>query len=344
MDHIAILSHDTIALINPVGNILEICRIDIASATLYTLCTLDLPPIHSDLSLFRASSTTHGSFIIPPTSPQGDAPATLFYEDPARTIICIALHYTDTAAKRASLDSGEWREMEEQARVLLVTRPSALIVLAAAAQNAHVRVRTPWRTWSSSTARVLRLARAGANHGFGTHATSHERLFMFSRKTLTSTSATTGTVTAMHLDFNSHRVSRSHPRPRTSTSSDVQECYSACPRAVGYNTLCNNRKRGDCAGEGGCGCHGYEQERGEEQENEADVTVEELPYRQTRIALPDDSVAYFGTDRFVFVRSKVRLVHLLLVRPPKCNSDRALFFFRPLLCFFLWRSLIKGAA
>ena len=225
--------------------------------------------------------------------------------------------------------------MEEQARVLLVTRPSALIVLAAAAQNAHVRVRTPWRTWSNSTARVLRLARAGADHGFGTHATSHERLFLFSRKTLTSTtSATTGTVTVMHLDFNPHRVSRSHARPRTSTSSDIQECYYACPRAVGYNTLCNNRKCGDRAGEGGCGFHGYEQERGEGQENETDVTVEELPYRQTRIALSDDSVAYFGTDRFVFVKSKVRLVHLLLVLPPKCDSDRALFLCRPLLCFF----------
>jgi hypothetical protein len=50
-------------------------------------------------------------------------------------------------------------------------------------------------------------------------------------------------------------------------------------------------------------------------ENKEDFTVEGLPYRQTRIAFPDDSGAYIGTDRFVFVRSKVRLVYLLPVRP-----------------------------
>jgi hypothetical protein len=218
LDYITILSHDTIALINPVGNTLELCRIDIATATLHILRTLDLPPIHSDLSLFRASNTVHSSFLAPSTSPPprgklGNAPAALFYEDPARTIICIALHYTDTTAKRASLDTGEWREMEEQARVLLVTRPSALLVLATTAQNAQVCSRTPWHNWSSSAARVLRLPVPSANHDFGTHATSHERLFLFPRKTYASTTSTTRTVTVTHLDFNPHRVSR----PRTSS-------------------------------------------------------------------------------------------------------------------------------
>jgi hypothetical protein len=200
--------------------------------------------------------------------------------------------------------------MEEQARVLLVTRPSALLVLATAAQNAQARLCTPWHTWSSSTARVLRLTIASANHGFGTHATTHERLFLFPRKTPASTtSTTTRTVTVTHLDFNSHRVSR----PRTGTSSPVHECYCVSPRAVGFNALRSDWKCGDCAGEGSRGCH--EQQQEQEQENEDDFTVKELPYRQTRIALPDDTDAYFGTDRIVFVRSKVSLVYLLLVRP-----------------------------
>jgi hypothetical protein len=86
-----------------------------------------------------------------------------------------------------------------------------------------------------------------------------------------------------------------------------------CPRAVGSNTLPSDWKCGDCVGEDGRGCH--EQQLEQEQENEDDFTVKELPYRQTRIALPDDSDAYFGTDRIVFVRSKVRLVYLLLFGP-----------------------------
>jgi hypothetical protein len=183
--------------------------------------------------------------------------------------------------------------MEEQARVLLVTRHSALLVLAdSATRNAQAQhARTPWRTWSSNAARVLRLA----SHGVGTHATSHERLFLFANKTPAASS--TDTVTVTHLDFNPHRVSR----PRTSSSSSpVHGCCCARLREVGSNTLRGHWKREDCAGE--CG---------HEQESEVDFTVGELPYRQTRSTLPDDSDACFGTDRIVFVRSTVRLVHFI---------------------------------
>lgn len=302
MDNIVVLSHNTIALVNPVDNTLELCRIDTATATLHILRTLDLPPIHNDLSLFRASSAVHSPSTIPPPAPR----AALFYEDPARTITCIALHYTP-AESAASLDPGEWREPEEQARTLLVTRHSALLTLAAAAaaQNAQAqRARTPWRTWSSSAARVLRLAGAtGASHGFGTHATSYERLFLFG-KTTPAASATTDTVTTItHLDFNSHRVSR----PRTTSSSRaVHGCCCARLSGAGFNTLRGHWERGDCVGE--CGY---------EEESEVDFTVEELPYRQTRSTLLDDSDAYFGTDRIVFVRSMVRLVYLLAGSDPR---------------------------
>ncbi|KAH9993564.1 hypothetical protein BJV77DRAFT_350632 [Russula vinacea] len=289
LDNIVVLSHNTIALVNPVDNTLELCRIDTATATLHILRTLDLPPIHNDLSLFRASSAVHSPSTIPPPAPR----AALFYEDPARTITCIALHYTP-AESAVSLDPGEWREPEEQARTLLVTRHSALLTLAAAAaaaQNAQAqRARTPWRTWSSSAARVLRLAGAtGASHGFGTHATSYERLFLFG-KTTPAASATTDTVTTItHLDFNSHRVSR----PRTTSSSRaVHGCCCARLSGAGFNTLRGHWERGDCVGE--CGY---------DEESEIDFTVEELPYRQTRSTLLDDSDAYFGTDRIVFVRS-----------------------------------------
>ena len=82
---------------------------------------------------------------------------------------------------------------------------------------------------------------------------------------------------------------------------------------MGSNTLRSDWKCGDCAGEGNRGSHEQRQEQA--QENEDDFTVKELSYRQRRITLPDDTDVYFGTDRIVFVRSKVRLVYLLLVRP-----------------------------
>ena len=186
--------------------------------------------------------------------------------------------------------------------MLLVTRHSALLVLAVGAtQNPQaLRARTPWRTWSSSAARALRLAGGtGASHGFGTHthATSHERLFLFGKK-IPTTPATTDTVTTVtHLDFNPHRVSRTR-----TTSSAVHGCCCARLPGVGSNSLRGHRKRGEC---------GHE-----EQESEVvDFTVEELPYRQTRSTLLDDSDAYFGTDRIVFVRSMVRVCSICLLFP-----------------------------
>ena len=197
LNDIVVLSHDTIAVVNPVDNTLELCRLNTATATLHILQALDLPPIHNDLSLFRVS-TAHGASTdsprdsAPPShlrSSSSFSPAALFYEDPARVITCIALHYT---TKRANPNNEEWIAPEERARVLLVTRRTALRALAATSAAAeHAPVPTPWRTWSLGAAvgaRALRLA------GFGAHAALHERLFV----------CASGAVT--HLDFNPHRV------------------------------------------------------------------------------------------------------------------------------------------
>jgi hypothetical protein len=221
--------------------------------------------------------------------------------------------------------------VEEQARVLLVTRHSALLALATAAQNAQAYARTPWRTWSSDTAHVLRPVGAATSYGFGMHATSYERLFLFSRKTpasFASSATIVNTMTVAHLDFNPHRVS--HPRiSRASSSSSVHQGCCARPRAVGPNTLCKSDwKRGDCAGESGHGCREQEPVDEDEDVDEDDVTVKELPY-QTKVTLPDDSDVYFGTDRIVFVRSRVRLVSWF--GPAKRDSDGHIFYFSVLI-------------
>jgi hypothetical protein len=83
--------------------------------------------------MFRASSIIHSPPLTTPPR-RGNAPAALFYEDPAWGIICIALHYT----LRASSGHGEeWKEMEEQVGVLIVTRHSALRALASHKLRRH---------------------------------------------------------------------------------------------------------------------------------------------------------------------------------------------------------------
>jgi hypothetical protein len=94
---------------------------------------------------------------------------------------------------------------------------------------------------------------------------------------------------------------------------------------VGSNSLRGHRKRGEC---------GHE-----EQESEVvDFTVEELPYRQTRSTLLDDSDPYFGTDRIVFVRSMVRVWSIWLLFPTVLTRHLGFSVFRP--C----RRLTKGVA
>jgi hypothetical protein len=63
-----------------------------------------------------------------------------------------------------------------------------------------------------------------------------------------------------------------------------------------------------------------------------------FPCHQKRITLPDDSDAFFGTDRIVFVRSGVR--QGAPVRPRDTLPSFALFLFGSWSC----RKLIKGVA
>jgi len=317
LNDIVILSHDTIALVNPTNDTLELCRLDTTAAILHKLRTLKLPPIHNDLVLFRVS-TAHSASTDPPQdsappsrtrssySPFPSTPAALFYEDSERAITCIALHYT---TETKSWNNDEWFYPEEYARVFLVTRRSALCVLAATpavagddaaqaqAQAIDTPAHTPWCAWSPAVeARVLSPLVLGA------HATLHERLFVFG-----------GGVLA-HFDFNPHRA-------RGALSERGRE---RCAFAPGIESLCGG-KRGAWIGEGeGHGVvDGYEDEdgdgdddarenggaRGGDWDRDGAFSAVKLPYRSTTVMLPGDSDVYFGVDHFV--RVVVRLVSAL---------------------------------
>ena len=264
---VIVLSHDVIALVNPVHNTLELCRLDTTTAKLHTQRKLELPPIHGDLSLYRASTTR-----CPSTSPpRGNAPSQIrpspalpFYDDPARGIICIALHYTVEAT-----EEGDDYDIEEHTRVLLVARRAALHDLAAAAAAAEEDplAHTSWRTWSPAAARALLHAEGPtAAPSFATHTTLHERLFLF-----------TGTPAVAHLDFNPHRAFRR-----------VHGRYCACGQEEGDGE--------DGRGVYRCGCEGtFTVESSSAEDDEG------LPYRRTVIVLPEDSDAYFGNERIVRV-------------------------------------------
>jgi hypothetical protein len=143
-----------------------------------------------------------------------------------------------------------------------------------------------------------------AGHGFGAHATLHERLFLFAGNAHAHASGPgpaptpPPAVAVAHLDFNVHRIRRGvHERERR-----------AC--AAGRDPQCD-RKRGTCTGEGegdeyGDGGGGGERDNGGGGGGGC-FTVEDmgLLYRQTSIGLPDESDAFFGTDRIV--RVMVRL-------------------------------------
>ncbi|KAI0286350.1 hypothetical protein BC826DRAFT_972637 [Russula brevipes] len=314
LNDIVIVSHDTIALVNPVDSTLELGRLDSATATLHVLRTLCLPPAHSELSLFRASTgpsplTTaprRSSSAPPPhissSSSSSSSPPALFCEDPGRAITSVALHYTATGGTPSH---EEWAEPDEHARALLITRRSALRRLAA---GRTAQAHTPWCAWGPAAARVLWLAGNGngggsvAGHGFGAHATLHERLFLFAGNAHAHAHAPgpapPPAVAVAQLDFNVHRIRRGvHERERR-----------AC--AAGRDPRCE-RKRGTCTGEGERDEYGDDGGGGGERDNGGgggggSFTVEDmgLLYRQTSIALPDDSDAFFGTDRIVRVMSQ----------------------------------------
>ncbi|KAI0249604.1 hypothetical protein BJV78DRAFT_654647 [Lactifluus subvellereus] len=265
---IIVLSHDVIALVNPVHNTLDLCRLDAAAATLHTQRKLELPPIYDDLSLYRASTTHYPSA----KPPRGNAPSQIrpspalpFYYDPARGIICIALHYTDRRVE-TSEDGDYDDDIEEQVRVLLVARRGALHDLAAAVVEDPL-AHTSWRAWSPAAARALLHAEGPtAAHSFAAHATLHERLFLF-----------TGAPAVAHLDFNPHRALR---------------------RVHGRCGACAREEGGGEDGRGVCRCG---RESGSTVEGLRAEEEEGLPCRRTGIVLPEDSDAYFGTERIVRV-------------------------------------------
>jgi hypothetical protein len=320
LNDIVILAHDTVALVNPTNNTLELCRLDTTAAILHKLRTLKLPPIHDDSVLFRIS-TAHSASTDPPQdiapplasrtrssySSFPSTPAALFYEDPERTITCIALHYT---TETKSWNNDDWFYPEECARVVLVTRRSALCALAATpavagddaahsqAIDAPAHTHTPWCTWSPAVeARVL------SPDVLDAHAALHERLFVLGGGALT------------HFDFNPHRA--------RGTLGGRGRGRERCAFAQGVESLCGG-KRGawigegevydvvdgyeDEGGDGGGGGDGDARENGGARGGDW-VSAVVLPYRSSTVMLPGESDVYFGGDRFVQV--VVRLVSLL---------------------------------
>ena len=82
--------------------------------------------------------------------------------------------------------------MKGKAGVLIVTRHSALRVLASH-KDAQARVRNPLRrTYKGHTSRILRLVGPNPSVGIGTHAASCGRLFL-------SISATAETMMVTHI-------------------------------------------------------------------------------------------------------------------------------------------------
>lgn len=337
LNDIVILSHDTIALVNPTNHTLELCRLDTTAAILHKLRTLKLPPIHNDLVLFRIS-TAHSTSTDPPpsrTSPSlpsfPSTPAALFYEDSERAITCIALHYTTKT--NSCWSNGEWFYPDECARDFLVTRRSALCLLAAAgdgddaaqAQAIDAPAHTPWCAWGPAVeARVLSPVVRGA------HATLHERIFV------------SGGGMLEHFDFNPHRA-------RGALGGRERELgLERCAFAPGIESHCWG-KGGAWVGEGeghGVG-DGYEGEgvdggdgarenggaRGGDWDWDGAFSAGELPYRSTMVVLPGESDVYFGVDRFV--RVVVRFVCLLFALKGLLTYLGLSFF------FFLRRSLVK---
>jgi hypothetical protein len=132
----------------------------------------------------------------------------------------------------------------------------------------------------------------------------HERLFLFAGNAHAHAPgpepAPPPAVVVAHLDFNVHRIRQGvHERERR-----------AC--AAGQDPLCDRKRGTTGTGEGegdeyGDDGGGGERDNGGGGGGGGCFTVEDmgLPYRQTSIALPDESDAFFGTDRIV--RVMVRL-------------------------------------